>query len=313
MDEFSPSRFGHFPSITEFESSTGFEPVIETEGSPTLPSFPTLPSVPLSLPGQQGSPVKSGRPLPNPPSPSFNLNGNLPKQPLDGKPVVQHTGSSIASFNSIHSASSSTSGSTSSRPLPVPASVPASKPDFPLSNTIFPSTLRQYLSLPVEILLLDVRPSQTWSERITPPSIGGGQVDNVGIPSSLLSLPEGQLSSRSLTDGLPRTSPFHNRNLYDLVIVYDNSSSSWSDASAEGVRKVNQAVYEREFGGKMLKRAPVLLVGGWEGWKASAEGMTTNANLRLSTTTGREVDRDSTTPAARPSYSPLVRFVLCRV
>lgn len=126
------------------------------------------------------------------------------------------------------------------------------------------------------------------------------------IPARLLS---STLSSQQLADGLPRTSPFHNRHLYDLVVIYDGASTGWTAPGAEGAQAVNRAVYEREFGGKMLKRAPVLLVGGWEAWSASNGGrqaMTSPGLGRTAEVNGFGGSRD-TSPASKPSYFPLVR------
>jgi len=314
-DDFSPSRFGHFPSITEFESSTTTfdEPRgVSTpvgEDAPSL-TFPSLPSVPLSLPGSAPS---TTRPLPSPPLPP-------PGGAFQTKP--QTTGSSVSSFQSALSAPPLASPTFQTAPNGIPADAaaaarPVQQPpaadqpvDFPLANTIFPALLRQYLTLPVELLLLDVRPPQAWSSRITPTSTGGGQADCVCIPPALLS---STLSSQQLADGLPRTSPFHNRHLYDLVVIYDGASTGWAAPGAEGAQAVNRAVYEREFGGKMLKRAPVLLVGGWEAWRAAESGTTGTKQALMSPGLGRTAEMNGlggsreTSPAAKPSYFPLVR------
>lgn len=295
-DDFSPSKFGHFPSITEFESAAAGE-------DEPAPAFPSLPSVPLSLPGSAAT-ATAARALPNPPSSPISLQSQA-------KP--QTTGSSVSSFQSTRSAPALSTGTA---PAAAPAADAAAGSsgnkavDFPLANTIFPAKLRQYLALPVELLLLDVRPPQTWASRITPPSTGGGQVDCVTIAPHLLTP---SLSSQQLADSLPRTSPFHNRHLYDLVVVYDAASAGWADPNADGARAVNRAVYEREFGGKMLKRAPVLLVGGWDAWRATEEGQAappTQPPLKSPGLNGIGAGVNGSrepSPAAKPSYFPLVR------
>lgn len=61
------------------------------------------------------------------------------------------------------------------------------------------------------------------------------------------------------------TSLFDNRDKFDLVTVYDGSSTSFGDANAPLstlVRVINEQAFR-----KILKRMPMMLVGGIEAWK----------------------------------------------
>ena len=58
---------------------------------------------------------------------------------------------------------------------------------------------------------------------------------------------------------------FDNRDKFDLVAVYDGSSTSFGDAStplSTLVRVINEQAFR-----KILKRMPMMLVGGIEAWK----------------------------------------------
>lgn len=58
---------------------------------------------------------------------------------------------------------------------------------------------------------------------------------------------------------------FHNRDKFDLVVVYDGSSTSFG-AENTPLSVLVRAIFERAFR-KMLKRTPMMLVGGLEAWK----------------------------------------------
>lgn len=57
---------------------------------------------------------------------------------------------------------------------------------------------------------------------------------------------------------------FNNRDKFELVVVYDQSSISFSSNPLFGT--LVQTIYERAFK-KMLKRAPMILIGGMDAWK----------------------------------------------
>lgn len=77
------------------------------------------------------------------------------------------------------------------------------------------------------------------------------------------------LNSAKLLSLLPPASQplFAARATYDLVVVYDNSSAPTSP-SATAVNSLVSIIYEREFTSATLKRAPVVMLGGFEAFVA---------------------------------------------
>lgn len=59
---------------------------------------------------------------------------------------------------------------------------------------------------------------------------------------------------------------FRNRNQFDLVFMYDESSESFG-ASISPMSIAVRVIYEYEFN-KMLKKPPIILVGGFKAWKS---------------------------------------------
>lgn len=60
--------------------------------------------------------------------------------------------------------------------------------------------------------------------------------------------------------------PFSNRDKFDLVVMYDDASADFGPANSPFM-SLGRAIYENAFR-KMLKKIPVLLVGGLQAWKA---------------------------------------------
>jgi len=63
---------------------------------------------------------------------------------------------------------------------------------------------------------------------------------------------------------LSESSSFGNRNKFDLVVLYDQNSTSYEPLSPLSI--LQSAIAEREFK-KALRRMPMLLVGGLDAWK----------------------------------------------
>jgi len=85
---------------------------------------------------------------------------------------------------------------------------------------------------------------------------------------------------------------FNNRDKFDLVVMYDESSTSFGHDSLLSI--LTQAIHEREFK-KILKQMPMMLLGGLNAWKQEfgVEGLTF----------GREGSSDSqlTSPVIAPT------------
>jgi len=87
------------------------------------------------------------------------------------------------------------------------------------------------------------------------------------FPHLFLLLPS--LNSAKLLTFLPINSQplFSARATYDLVVVYDRDSTPTSP-TATAVNTLVSIIYEREFTSATLKRAPVVMLGGFEAFVA---------------------------------------------
>ena len=80
------------------------------------------------------------------------------------------------------------------------------------------------------------------------------------------------LSSDKLEDALvvapqKESAVFRNRNQFDLVVMYDADSESFGPSNTP-MSLAMRIIFENEFQ-RVLKRPPVILVGGIKAWKAS--------------------------------------------
>ncbi|KAL7422668.1 ubiquitin-specific protease doa4 [Cryptotrichosporon argae] len=166
-----------------------------------------------------------------------------------------------------------------SGPSSVPTGSAEPKPHFPITSAIAPQQLREYfLSLNVEMLLLDVRYEDEYKRGYVGQEYEarGAKVNVVWLDPTVV-LRAGMTSAK-LEDSLSVSSDvqkrlFENRNNYDLVVLYDARSTSFSRPDAPGgasgasaaVSRLSDMVWGNEYS-KMLPRCPVLLVGGYEAW-----------------------------------------------
>lgn len=178
------------------------------------------------------------------------------------------------------------------------------KPDIPITNSIFPKTLNQYLDDTtnggLEVLLLDVRSRQEfemeridckWSVCIEPTILSRANIEGSGIESALVISPNAEEKA------------FNNRQSFDLVVMYDGSSSKFTPALAV----LNNAIYETEFRGKRLQRPPMLLIGGLEAWRKDLGrvGLVGNGVERGNEETERAAGKVSATAVAtQPANTP---------
>ncbi|KAM6497275.1 ubiquitin carboxyl-terminal hydrolase 4 [Amanita muscaria] len=159
-----------------------------------------------------------------------------------------------------------------SRPAsPVKPSVPrkpsnlaghvVAKPPIPMTNSAFPDALHHYMH-DFKVLLIDIRNRQDFHhEHIKANAI-------VCIEPYVL-LRE-SVSEQSLEDAMviapkEEQSLFMNRDKFDLVAVYDQNSISFGGHSSP-LNILVRAIMENAFR-RMLKRAPMMLVGGLDAWK----------------------------------------------
>ncbi|KAF8202403.1 ubiquitin carboxyl-terminal hydrolase 4 [Pholiota molesta] len=234
-----------FPSIDELDESPAF----------CLPSVPTgigSTSKPYGKDARNGgesvaSPLASFRtftvPIERPSStPITHTNNNFSSRPPS--PSVNRT---------THRPSGLSNGVTTS---PSTSKIP-----IPVKNTAFPKDLLAYLR-DHNVLLIDVRNRADFDRE----HIKGNAV--VCIEPSVL-MREG-VTAEALENSMvvgPRqeASLFGNRDKFDLVAVYDESSKTFGNEHSP-LTVLVRAISEQAFK-KMLKRMPMLLVGGIEAWK----------------------------------------------
>ncbi|KAF8902399.1 hypothetical protein CPB84DRAFT_1746670 [Gymnopilus junonius] len=239
---YSPKDFrnGHDPSGSPLQSFKNFTVPIERPSStPITPTNNSFQSRPASPNGVGNS------------SNSNNNNRTIPHKP-----------SGLSNGISVNAAGPSTSSSTGSGSSSRP------KTPIPNKNAATPKELLGYIR-EHNVLLIDVRNRADFDrEHIKANAV-------VCIEPSVL-MREG-VTAESLENAMviaPRqeTSLFINRDKFDLVAVYDGSSTSFGSSSSHHTQQGSplailvRVISEQAFK-KMLKRMPMMLVGGIEAWK----------------------------------------------
>ncbi|KAL0574304.1 ubiquitin-specific protease doa4 [Marasmius crinis-equi] len=261
----------HFPSIDEIEESASF----------TLPSVPTglstgsnkSTSSRSSKHGEVGpvSPtphaalrnfiVPMERPSSTPITPTTNNFNSRPASPSNVqprpsvpiKPSNLSTSASTASAgDGYHLISSSPSFSNG---------IPSAKADIPKKNTATPKELKEYMR-GYKVLLLDVRERAEFDKEHIKAS---GAAAVVCIEPALL---KDGVSGDTLEAAMSSSeaATFKNREMWDLVVIYDQNSTDTGDQHSLLMVLVS-AIYTNAMK-KFLKRPPMVLEGGLEVWKA---------------------------------------------
>ncbi|GAA6049617.1 hypothetical protein JCM3770_005037 [Rhodotorula araucariae] len=293
-----------FPSLDDFERGIGSSAVTSEPRSATSSSysFPSVPSFDLATASSR--PVRP--PPPHPPKPPHLDERTFIREQKERADAMANlaagqSGSSVPSSSTtrtslpaalvpgsgkaVASASSASSSRRPSAPTPLPPPTSSSKSfKIPFAADVRPAELWQYLQTSKaetgdgpRVLLLDLRTREEYEY---------GRVKAETVCLEPIILRDG-IRSSDIEDALSLSPPheaalFAARQYYDLVVVYDRSSSSLpstqptstsSDAQRVLWNLVN-AIYEREFV-KHLRRQPLLLVGGWEAWerKVGAQGI----------------------------------------
>ncbi|KAK4703945.1 ubiquitin carboxyl-terminal hydrolase 8, partial [Phenoliferia sp. Uapishka_3] len=263
----SPSEFdGQFPSLDDLErkdyAQTWDAPRegpdftnLLTNTAPPLSSRGPLPSVPRTVDYRSNGAPDSSRPdhrnkihstsvvspSPAPSSPSFSLRPLAPQQRA---------------------------------PQPPPSSTKTYT--LPFTSDILPGDLYAYLEMALgeagngpRVLMIDVRSREEFDS---------GRIFGEVVCLEPIVVRPGR-SSYDLESSLSLSPPaelemFSQRHKYDVVVIYDRSSTSIPTApphstASEAQRvlwNLNSAIYEKEFS-KSLQRQPMLLRGGWEAWE----------------------------------------------
>ncbi|KAH8110726.1 cysteine proteinase [Phellopilus nigrolimitatus] len=226
----SPSVIQRFPSLP-----------LDLEPGPRSASTPVTPSV-AAFQSRPASPSLAN-PLRSPLSPS------IPPKPAS----LTMTGGSASSRTSpMRTSPVNTGESSRSRGL-----------DLPVTNNISPRTLHEYLDHgnEVKVLLLDVRTRDEFARAHI-------KSDVVVCLEPHVLLRDG-LTSDKLEDALSvapqrESTLFRNRDKFDLVVMYDAGSENFGSSIAPMSVAV-RVIYETAFR-RVLKRPPVILVGGLKAW-----------------------------------------------
>ncbi|GAA5843592.1 hypothetical protein JCM11251_007125 [Rhodosporidiobolus azoricus] len=291
----SPTRTS-FPSLEDFEQQVN-RISTASSSSPSgssFPSLPSLPSVPSSDPSTQPRPPRP--PPPKPPQPKNVDAATFERQQRERQDALQKQAALYSNSTSRESSTATAAparsghpaarapgrsapapptASSSSSPLPPPNASTRSF-NIPFSTEVRPLELWQYLQTAKgekgegpRVLLLDVR-SRGEYER--------ARIKGETVCMEPVSL-RNNIKSTEIEDSLSLGPPheaaiFSARNFYDIVVMYDRSSTTLptsppTSTSSEAQRvlwNLGSAIYEREFY-KSLKRQPLLLRGGWEAWE----------------------------------------------
>ncbi|THH17441.1 hypothetical protein EW146_g3362 [Bondarzewia mesenterica] len=256
---FSLSEFAQtFPSIDELEESDGRQLAAVNTGASSSSrrsrrdnTGDRSPSVAKPFPILPFNP--GPRPSSTPISPMIDSFASRPASPSRSplSPTIPHKPSGLLA--------------KSSRSPLIPASSIVDKPsvDLPVKNVALPRELRDYMyKNQLKVLFLDLRTREEFDrEHILADAV-------VCIEPSVLT--RASVSGQDIEDSLtvaPRVEwgLFCNREKFDLVAIYDNSSESFGRLDAP-LSSLVRAIYETAFK-KVLKKVPVLLAGGLKAWK----------------------------------------------
>ncbi|KAJ7931675.1 cysteine proteinase [Mycena leptocephala] len=245
----SPSSFGppspaSTPSSSPIPSSSRNFSISSTEAKfPSIDELDesfALPSVPTGLPGS-GSGSSVSRELPIPPESSSSS-----------------TSASFRNFIPIERPSSTPVTPTLHSFFPTkPSGLSAatgSKAPLPNSGTAFPKDLQTYLR-DYNVLLLDVRNRADFDKAHI-------RVEAVVCVEPII-LARAGLTAERLEDSMANaptneTTMFKNRDKFDLIVVYDQSSQTLGSSTSP----MSILAFT-----KLLKRMPMMLVGGFDAWR----------------------------------------------
>ncbi|KAJ4474827.1 ubiquitin carboxyl-terminal hydrolase 4 [Lentinula aciculospora] len=332
-----------FPSIDELSEFDG-----RLDGSTpfTLPSVPTGRSTAsnksvgsISTPLRNSGGIWDSRPGSPTPMANFKAPPVVPSKPSG---LASSRNSSSFGSGKSPSLHSTTLPSSSSLPTPLPtsSSTPSnSSPTTPIpqKNICTPKELYTYLR-EHKVILLDVRERMEFEDGHIELRKGSkGVACVVCIEPDVLR--RGNVTSDTIEDSLAlaptsEASTFNNRHKFDLVVLYDRNSTSFSStpplissslvttsgalpnasssASNPDMSTLLRAIWEREFK-KTLRRMPMMLVGGYEAWtkefgqQHSAAPSSVSAT-KTSATNGvsNGVMTNGANPASTPSMSSSV-------
>ncbi|KAH9944957.1 cysteine proteinase [Epithele typhae] len=253
IDEIEEMDALKLPSNTTGTSSSGSRSSkpslsdLRANGAPPLIHPKPFPALPMDM-----GPRPSSTPIP----PTIDAFQSRPSSPMriPMSPTVPRKPSNL----SLNSASSSYQRS----PIIAPMTPTSEKAELPF-KTLFPKILHEWKHKPkFQVLVIDVRTREEFErEHIKAEAV-------VCIEPSILM--RENVTAQSIEDALsvaPRheSGLFTNRDKFDLVAMYDDSSESLGDMNSP-LHALSRAIYETAFR-KFLKNVPMVLVGGLQAWK----------------------------------------------
>jgi ubiquitin carboxyl-terminal hydrolase 8 len=247
-----------FPSIDELDEA---------------PTF-SLPSVPTGIGGTSHKDLRNGDLSPSPLS-SFR-NFTVPIERPSSTPITPTNNAFSSRPPSPNKSTIPPKPSTFSNGVTSASSKP--KVPIPVKNIAFPKDLLAYIQAH-KVLLIDVRTRAEFDREhikanavvCIEPSVLMREgyafvVLLLVLPDiSLYSVTADALENSMVVGPRQEVSLFSNRDKFDLVAVYDDSSTSFGVENSP-LSTLVRVISEQAFR-KMLKRMPMMLVGGIEAWK----------------------------------------------
>lgn len=227
-----------FPSISELDESFA------------------LPSAPTGFPAGSGSGTSIPRELPVPPGDPASFRNYLPIDRPSSTPVTP----TLNSFVSRPASPSKPAVPSKPSALSTHAAT-STKAPLPNSGTAFPKDLLTYLR-EYNVLLLDVRNRADFDKAHI-------KVEAVVCVEPVVLMRTG-LNADRLEDSMANaptneTTMFKNRDKFDLIVLYDQSSQTMG-SSTSPMSTLVRLISEQAFT-KLLKRMPMMLVGGLDAWR----------------------------------------------
>ncbi|KAH9479240.1 Ubiquitin carboxyl-terminal hydrolase 4 [Psilocybe cubensis] len=263
----STSAYANLPAVPSLPSKPSKEFRNSSSNEPTSPSplaaFRNF-TVPIERPSSTPiSPTAVFAMSSRPPSPSGG--GGSGGGGGGGYPMVNNRSTAPHRPSGLSNGISSTS--TNGTPTTNASGSGSGKPrtPIPVRNTAFPRELQMYLQ-DHNVLVVDVRTREEFDREhiranavvcVEPSVLMRDGVDAEALEQSMVIGPKQELSL------------FANRDKFDLVAVYDASSTSFASSSSSHDSPLGilvRVIFERAFR-KVLKRMPMMLVGGLEAWK----------------------------------------------
>ncbi|KAF9038559.1 hypothetical protein BJ165DRAFT_1407705 [Panaeolus papilionaceus] len=237
-----------YDDISSFNQN--FPPIEDLDETPSL-TLPSVPTAPVARPIPKD--LKNGDAAPSPAALFRNYASQIerpsstPITPINNflnrPPSPNRTSKPSGLYNGIH-------GSNSASRVPIPN-----------KNSALPQELRTYIRAH-SVLLIDVRNRLEFDREhikaeavvcVEAPLLGREGITADALEEAMVVAPRAEASL------------FGNRDKFDLVVVYDQASTSFgSENSALSI--IVRVIREQAFK-KILKRPPMMLVGGLEAWK----------------------------------------------